>query len=100
MFSLCDNVANNAVFVVFIVLTLFLGTIEFRHSGVDNFVTPQMKEFEAPLLASLPEAVNGLTLQEIYLKLLNPFRFSKIDRTIAAWMVQSTKIRLQSDNPT
>ncbi|KAM3385925.1 hypothetical protein ACQJBY_009539 [Aegilops geniculata] len=49
-----------------------------EHSGVDNFVTPQMKEFEAPLLASLPEAVNGLTLQEIYLKLLNPFRFSKI----------------------
>lgn len=75
---MCDNVANNVVFVVFITLTLFLGTIEFRHSGVDNFVTPQMKEFEAPLLASLPEAVNGLTLQEIYLKLLNPFRFSKI----------------------
>ncbi|VAH46399.1 unnamed protein product [Triticum turgidum subsp. durum] len=49
-----------------------------EHSGVDNFVTSQMKEFEAPLLASLPEAVNGLTLQEIYLKLLNPFRFSKI----------------------
>ncbi|KAL5196698.1 hypothetical protein ABZP36_000210 [Zizania latifolia] len=46
------------------------------HSSVDN-ITPQMKEFEAPLLAALPEKVNGLTLKSMYLKLLNPFRFSK-----------------------
>ncbi|KAG8083708.1 hypothetical protein GUJ93_ZPchr0016g2636 [Zizania palustris] len=47
-----------------------------EHSSVDN-MTPQMKEFGAPLLAVLPEKVNGLTLKSIYLKLLNPFRFSK-----------------------
>ena len=50
--------------------------IAFRHSGGDN-VTPQKKEFEAPLLAALPERVNGLSLQNIYLKLLNPFHLSK-----------------------
>lgn len=54
----------------------FDDTIKFRHSSVDN-ATAQMKEFEAPLLAALPETVNGLTLQSIYLKLLNPFQFSK-----------------------
>ncbi|CAN6196913.1 unnamed protein product [Urochloa humidicola] len=47
-----------------------------EHSSVDS-VTPQRKEFEAPLLAALPETVNGLSLQDIYLKLLNPFRLSK-----------------------
>ena len=35
-----------------------------------------MREFEAPLLAALPEAINGLSLQDIYLKLLSPFRLS------------------------
>ena len=50
--------------------------IAFRHSSGDN-VTPQKKEFEAPLLAALPERVNGLSLQNIYLKLLNPFQLSK-----------------------
>ena len=50
--------------------------LAFRHSGGDN-VTPQKKEFEAPLLAALPERVNGLSLQNIYLKLLNPFHLSK-----------------------
>ncbi|WVZ61956.1 hypothetical protein U9M48_011761 [Paspalum notatum var. saurae] len=47
-----------------------------EHSSDDN-LTPQMKEFEAPLLAALPGTVNGLSLQDIYLKLLNPFRLSK-----------------------
>jgi len=47
-----------------------------EHSSGDN-VTPQKKEFEAPLLAALPERVNGLSLQNIYLKLLNPFQLSK-----------------------
>ncbi|XP_040381779.1 ubiquitin carboxyl-terminal hydrolase 8 [Oryza brachyantha] len=47
-----------------------------EHSSVDD-MTPQMKEFEAPLLAVLPERVNGLTLKSIYLKLLKPLRFSK-----------------------
>ncbi|XP_062188295.1 ubiquitin carboxyl-terminal hydrolase 8-like [Phragmites australis] len=47
-----------------------------EHSSIDD-VTPQMKEFEAPLLAALPEMVNGLSLRSIYLKLLNPFRLSK-----------------------
>lgn len=50
--------------------------IAFRHSSGNN-VTPQKKEFEAPLLAALPETINGLSLQDIYLKLLNPFRLSK-----------------------
>lgn len=39
-------------------------------------MTPQKKEFEAPLLAALPDTVNGLSLQNIYMKLLNPFRVS------------------------
>uniref|UniRef100_A0A0E0E7M1 Ubiquitin carboxyl-terminal hydrolase n=1 Tax=Oryza meridionalis TaxID=40149 RepID=A0A0E0E7M1_9ORYZ len=47
-----------------------------ERSSVDN-ITPQMKEFEAPLLAVLPERANGLTLKNIYLKLLEPLRFSK-----------------------
>ncbi|XP_062189437.1 ubiquitin carboxyl-terminal hydrolase 8-like [Phragmites australis] len=47
-----------------------------EHSSVDD-VTPQMKEFEAPLLAALPEMVNGSSLRSIYLKLLNPFLISK-----------------------
>lgn len=47
-----------------------------EHSSNDN-LTPQMKEFEAPLLAALPETVNGLSLRDIYLKLLNPFQLSK-----------------------
>ncbi|PVH63452.1 hypothetical protein PAHAL_2G031500 [Panicum hallii] len=47
-----------------------------EHSTGDN-LTPQKKEFEAPLLAVLPERVNGLSLHNIYLKLLNPFQLSK-----------------------
>ncbi|KAJ1287809.1 hypothetical protein BS78_02G039200 [Paspalum vaginatum] len=47
-----------------------------EHSS-DDSLTPQIKEFEAPLLAALPETVNGLSLQDIYLKLLNPFRLCK-----------------------
>jgi ubiquitin C-terminal hydrolase len=47
-----------------------------EHSSGDN-LTPQKKEFEAPLLAVLPERVNGLSLQNIYLKLLNPFQLSR-----------------------
>lgn len=50
--------------------------IAFRHPS-DGNITPQNKEFEAPLLAALPETVNGLSLQNIYMKLLNPFRLSK-----------------------
>jgi ubiquitin carboxyl-terminal hydrolase 15 len=50
--------------------------IAFRHSSVDN-VTLGVKEFEAPLLTTLPEMVNGLTLRSIYRKLLNPFLLSK-----------------------
>uniref|UniRef100_A0A0D9WVP5 Ubiquitin carboxyl-terminal hydrolase n=1 Tax=Leersia perrieri TaxID=77586 RepID=A0A0D9WVP5_9ORYZ len=47
-----------------------------EHSSVDD-TTPQMKEFGAPLLAALPERVDGLALKSIYLKLLKPLRFSK-----------------------
>ncbi|KAM0826375.1 hypothetical protein ACQ4PT_068917 [Festuca glaucescens] len=50
-------------------------------SGVDSAI-PQMKEFEAPLLACLSGTLNGLTLQSIYLKLLNPFQFSKSTSSI------------------
>ncbi|KAF8714124.1 hypothetical protein HU200_028131 [Digitaria exilis] len=46
-----------------------------EHPSDDN-ITPQKKEFEAPLLAALPDTVNGLSLQNIYMKLLNPFRVS------------------------
>jgi len=46
-----------------------------EHSSDDN-LTRQMREFEAPLLAALPETINGLSLQDIYLKLLSPFRLS------------------------
>lgn len=35
-----------------------------------------MREFEAPLLAALPETINGLSLRDIYLKLLSPFQLS------------------------
>lgn len=57
-------------------LVVFTHKYVAEHSGVSN-VAPQIKEFEAPLLASLPEIVSGLTLESIYLKLLYPLRFSK-----------------------
>ncbi|ONM51410.1 ubiquitin-specific protease 8 [Zea mays] len=46
-----------------------------QHSS-DGNLTPQMREFEAPLLAALPEEISGLSLQDIYLKLLSPFQLS------------------------
>uniref|UniRef100_A0ACD5U8E6 Uncharacterized protein n=1 Tax=Avena sativa TaxID=4498 RepID=A0ACD5U8E6_AVESA len=57
-------------------LVVFTHNFFIEHSGADS-VTPQRKEFEAPLLASISETIDGLTLQSIYLKLLNPFQFSK-----------------------
>lgn len=58
-----------------ILLTLCLPVISFRHSS-DGNLTPQVREFEAPLLAAVPEEISGLSLQDIYLKLLSPFQLS------------------------
>lgn len=49
---------------------------------MDN-VTPQMREFGVPLLAALPDTINGLSLQRIFLKLLNPFQSSKMASSLS-----------------
>ncbi|CAO2178488.1 unnamed protein product [Urochloa humidicola] len=47
-----------------------------ENSSVDT-ITPKIKKFGVPLLAALPDTVNGLSLSSILIKLLVPFRSSK-----------------------